>query len=88
MRSIFKQGIIPMTHHLVFQTHRGSQPTGSLTIEQPTIDVVPRPPKGILSKSKHNPNVRETQNYRIVEDLAQAPCAMLSLEVLQFFPNQ
>ena len=54
----------------------GSKPNGSLTIEKPTIDIVPWPPKGVLSKSKHNPNARETQKYSIVEDLAHAPCAM------------
>jgi hypothetical protein len=36
----------------------------------------------------HNPNTWATQNYIIVEDLAQAPCAMFSLEVLQSFPMQ
>ena len=49
---------------------------------------MPRPPKRVLSKSKHNPNVRAAQNYNIVEDLPQAPCAMLALEVLQSCPNQ
>jgi len=29
-----------------------------------------------------------TQNYNIVEDLAQAPCVMFSLEVLQHCPSQ
>ena len=42
----------------------------------------------MLSKSKHNPNAREAQNYSIVEDLAQAPCAMSALEVLQSFTTQ
>ena len=36
----------------------------------------------------HNPNARATQNYNIVEDLAQAPCAMSVLEVLQSCPTQ
>ena len=44
---------------------------------------MPRPPKGVLSKSKHNPNARAAQNYSIVEDLAQAPCSMSALEVSQ-----
>ena len=66
----------------------GSKPNGSLTIEKPTIDIVPQPPKGVLSKSKHTPNVREDQNYSLVEDLAQAPCAMSALEVLQSCPTQ
>ena len=63
----------------------GSKPNGSLTINKSTIHIVPQPPKGVLSKSKPNPNARLAQNYSIVEDLAQAPCAMLGLEVLQSF---
>ena len=42
----------------------------------------------MLSKSKHNPNAREAQNYTIVEELPQAPCAMSALEVLQSCPTQ
>ena len=42
----------------------------------------------MLSKSKHNPNVREAQNYTIVEELSQASCSMSALEVLQIFPTQ
>ena len=49
---------------------------------------MPRPPKGVLSKSKHSPNARSAQNYSIVEYLAQAPCAMSDLDVLQICPTQ
>ena len=42
----------------------------------------------MFSKSKHNPNAREAQNYSIVEDLAHAPCAMSALEVLKSCPTQ
>ena len=35
-----------------------------------------------------NPNARAAQFYNVVEDLAQAPCAMSTLEVLQSFPTQ
>lgn len=35
-----------------------------------------------------NPNVRETHNYSIVEYMAQSPCAMSALEVLQSCPAQ
>lgn len=35
-----------------------------------------RPVKSTLKRETHNLNAREAQNYRIVEDLAQAPCAM------------
>lgn len=31
----------------------------------------------------HNPNVRATHNYSIVDDLAQAPTTMFALKVLQ-----
>ena len=47
-----------------------------------------RPPKSTLRKTTHNPNVRATQHYSIVEYLAQAPYAMSALEVLQTFPMQ
>jgi hypothetical protein len=35
-----------------------------------------------------NPHARIAQNYRIVEDLAQAPSVMSALKVLQSFPTQ
>ena len=35
-----------------------------------------------------NPNARAAQNYSVVEDLAQSPCAMSTLEVLQSCPAQ
>jgi hypothetical protein len=45
-------------------------------------------PKGAFKKASHNPNARATQNYSVVEDLSQTPCAMSALEVLQSFPSQ
>ena len=54
----------------------GSQLNGSLSIKKPTIDIVPRPPKGVLRKTTHNPNARATQYYSIVEDSAQVPYVM------------
>lgn len=65
-----------------------SQPNVSLHIEKPPLDIVIRPPKSTLGKTTHNPNAREAQNYSIVEDLAQAACAMLALEVLKTCPTQ
>ena len=41
-----------------------------------------------LSKSIFNPNSQAAQFYNVVEDLAQAPCAMYILEVLQSCPTQ
>lgn len=45
-------------------------------------------PNGILHKSTHNPNARDSQNYSIIEDLAQVPCTKSTLEVLQSYPMQ
>jgi hypothetical protein len=45
-------------------------------------------PKGAFKKASHNPNARATQNYSVVEDLSQTPCAMSALEVLQSCPAQ
>ena len=46
------------------------------------------PPKSTLRKAVFNPNSRAAQFYNVVEDLAQAPCAMSTLEVLQSCPTQ
>jgi hypothetical protein len=45
-------------------------------------------PKCAFKKYSHNPNARAAQNYFVVEDLSQTPCAMSTLEVLQSFPSQ
>ena len=63
-------------------------PNNGLHIEKPIPEAIFRPPKGTLRKSIINPNARATQYYNIVEDLAQEPCAMSALEVLQTFPTQ
>ena len=63
-------------------------PNNSLHIEKPILEEIFHPPKSTLHKSIINPNARATQYYNIVEDLAQAPCAMLALEVLQTCPTQ
>jgi hypothetical protein len=47
-----------------------------------------RIPKGAFKKDSHNPNTRAAQNYSVVEDLSQTPCAMSALEVLQSCPTQ
>ena len=61
---------------------------GPLQIDRPSLDTIIRPPKGVIQNSFHNPSVCASHNYNIVEDLAQAPCAMSTLEVLQNFPSQ
>ena len=62
-----------------------SQPIGSLTIEKPTIGIVPHPPKGDLCRTMHNPNARVAHNENVVEKIAQAPCSMSSMEVLKYY---
>jgi hypothetical protein len=57
-------------------------PSGPLQIEKPTFDSILRPPKSTIHKATFNPSSRAAQNYNIVEDLAQAPCAISALEVL------
>jgi hypothetical protein len=39
-------------------------------------------PKGVFKKDSHNLSTRDAQNYSIMEDLVQNPCAMSALEVL------
>jgi hypothetical protein len=63
-------------------------PSRPFQIEKPTFNSILRPPKSTIRKATFNPSSRATHNYNIVEDLAQAPCAMSTLEVLQHFPNQ
>ena len=49
---------------------------------------MPKIPKGVFKKTLHNPNARDASNYSVVEYLAQTPCAMSALEVLQSWPAQ
>jgi hypothetical protein len=51
-------------------------------------EIMTRIPKGAFKKASHNPNTRAAQNYSVVEDLSQTPCAMSTLEVLQSYPAQ
>jgi hypothetical protein len=56
---------------------------GPLHLDRPSLDTVLQPPpKGVVRKSYFNPHACVAQNYSIVEDLAQAPSTMSSLEVL------
>jgi hypothetical protein len=65
-----------------------SPPFGSLQIEKPTFESILHPPKSTICKSTFNSSSSAAQNYNIVEDFAQAPCAMSALEVLQHFSSQ
>jgi hypothetical protein len=58
-----------------------------LTFEKPTFEAPSRPSKWTLQRM-NNLNAQAAQHYSIVEDLAQAPCAMSALEVLQSCPSQ
>ena len=72
-------------------THVGSpslpQSNGPLTFEKTTFEAPSHPSKGTL-RCTHNLNACAAQHYSIVEDLAQASCAMSALEVLQSCPSQ
>ena len=65
-----------------------SSSTVPLSIKKPTLDLILRPPKSTLRKAVFNLNAWAAQFYNVVEDLAQAPCAMSTLEVLQIFPTR
>ena len=62
------------------------EPSNPLTIENPA-ETMLKIPKGVFKNTLHNPNARAASNYSVVEDLAQTPCAMSSLEVLQSCPT-
>jgi hypothetical protein len=63
-------------------------PSLPLQIEKTLGETMTCIPKGAFKKSSHNPNARAAQNYFVVEDLSQIPCAMSALEVLQSCPAQ
>jgi hypothetical protein len=63
-------------------------PSLPLQIEKTLGETMTRIPKGAFKRASHNPNARAAQNYSVVEDLSQTPCAMSSLEVLQSCPAQ
>jgi hypothetical protein len=62
------------------------KPSVPLQIEKTMGETMTRIPKGVFKKASHNPNARATQNYSVVEDFSQTPCAMFALEVLQSCP--
>jgi hypothetical protein len=63
-------------------------PSLPLQIEKTLGETMTHIPKGAFKKDSHNPNARVAQNYSVVEDLSQTPCAMSALEVLQSCPSQ
>jgi len=56
-----------------------SNPLTHLQILTTMGETMTRIPKGAFKKDSHNPNVRVSQNYSVMEDLAQTPFAMYSL---------
>lgn len=59
-----------------------------LHIERPVVEPIPWMLKGSAKHLMVNPNVRFTHNYSIVEYLAQIPCVMSALDVIQSRPSQ
>jgi hypothetical protein len=62
-------------------------PSLPLQIEKTLGETMTCIPKGTFKKASHNPIARDAQNYSVVEDLSQTPCAMSALEVLQSYPS-
>jgi hypothetical protein len=58
-------------------------PSLPLHIEKTLGETMTHIPKGASKKYSHNPNARAVQNYYVMEDSSQTPCAMSTLEVLQ-----
>jgi hypothetical protein len=63
-------------------------PLHPLHIDKTMGETVTLIPKGEFKKAYHNPKERVSHNYSVVEDLAQTPCLMSSMEVLHSFPSQ
>jgi len=69
------------------------QPSSSTTTSPEVVppiipELIIKLPKGVEHKSTFNPCARAAHNYNIVEDLAQSPSAMSTLEVLQNCPSK
>jgi hypothetical protein len=72
-------GTLPDPSSSSFSLPLVNPPSGPLQIEKPTFESMLGPPKRTIHKATFNPSSRAAQNYNIVEDLAQAPCAMSAL---------
>ena len=61
-------------HTSLGKTHSTSSPESSsnvpLSIKNPTLDIILRPPKSTVQKEIFNPNAQAAQFYNVVEDLA------------------
>jgi hypothetical protein len=65
-----------------------TNPLIPIQIEKTVGETMKRILKATFKKASHNPKESIAHNYSIVEDLAQTPCVMSDLEVLQIFPLQ
>ena len=63
-----------------------SKPNGPLQIPQPKVEVHTKIPKGPLRQNAASG--RAAHSYSIVDDLAQSPAAISTLELLQSSPSQ
>ena len=74
----------PKTSNNKDKDQPGSSTTTSTEVVPPIIpELTIKPHKGVVHKSTFNPPARAAQHYNVVEDLAQSPSAMSTLEVLQ-----
>jgi hypothetical protein len=62
--------------------NKASNPLTPIQIDNIVGEKITWIPKGAFKKDSHNPNVRVSQNYFVVEDVTPTPCAMSALEVL------
>jgi hypothetical protein len=65
-----------------------SNPLPTLHIENIVGETITHIHNSAFKKASHNLNARVVENYSIMEDLAQTPCVMSTMEVLQSFPSQ
>jgi len=64
----------PSTRKAIYQPSSSTPHTyGPLQINKISLELIIKPPKGVIHKSSFNPHVSIAQNYNIVEYLAQAP---------------
>jgi len=63
-----------------------SSSNGTLQIPQMKVEVILKIPKGLLHQNTASTKVAHT--YSIVDDLAQSPAAMSTLEVLRMCPSK
>ena len=63
-----------------------STPNGPLQLPLPKAEIHPKPPKGLLRRN--DASGQAAHSYSIIDDLAQSPAAISTLELLQSCPSQ